>query len=313
MEPGDGAGQVGFELTKDRLCEGDCRIEFTELDEGRCYTINMRDHGLQPLLNDPPAIWSVQSVALRGDSDFQPSFDIGVPSFPKQKVMTLPELQGAVRERLPDEGPEVTVAALRQLCDSSIEDAIRAIREGRTGFDHFHYGFILRSRSHGETGDVSDIIIESPLLNRVRHHMYSPPSQSSPDAKRITTHNRLRFFALRSLLLNEASREEILALFPQFTELDSKAREFLNNVQHYVLEHSRRRASRPEKQSAGASPPAAPHRSSVACLGDEVLRAVYREFPNFNGFERGVAEATIRGYVHDAQNAMFVLAAIGLA
>jgi hypothetical protein len=300
LAPADGlpgkstlAEAIGAKLTRGRLSAEDCRLDFDALDDTRCYTIGMREHGVQALLADPVAVWSVQSVDLGEGSDFQPNFAIGVPAFPCQSVIS------------PEETQLVTVASLQEMCNTSRERAVAAIRDGCVGFEHFDYGYILRSKDRDATGEDSDIIIESPLLNEVRG-MYSPAPSSSPDSERITPHNRLRYSAMRGLL-NETRRQEILDLFPQYSELDNKAREFLGNVQHYVIERSRQTGIR---EPAAAGPP---RHMSVTSLGNEVLAAIFEKFPNFNGFERGVAEVTVRGFLYDSLNAMFVLAAIGLA
>jgi len=298
---------LGAEYVEDCICDGDARIDFRNLDDTYCYTICMRDHGLQPLLSDPQGIWSVQMVSLEPDSRFQPKFSQDVPHFPPQVIIGAERLQEQIRELLGG-GNGITVKNLHALCKTSIEEATAAIAEplrAAKGFQ-FNYGYILRSRNRNATGDCSDIIIESPLLNRVRHLMYSPPGSSSPDHDRITPSNKLEYYAMRGIL-NKTYRSQVLALFPQFTALDSQAREFLNNVQYYVITKSRAEAV----QTAEIPPYAMP--SDVTSLGDEVLRTIQEKYPNFNGFERGTAEVTVRSYLYDATAAMFVLTVLGRA
>jgi hypothetical protein len=297
LETTEGAGGksiselLGTGLKKDFLCPGDMRIDFGELAPGFCYTVGMRHHDTHPLLADPQGVWNVQHIALGYRSAFQPVFRGGIPHFAEQQLYTT----------------MITYSELVEATQNSLEEAIAAIAAGKTGFEHFKYGFILRSRDIGVTGRNSDVLIDSPLLAFIRNKMYARP-YSREDREHLTAENRNKYGFLRGALISKDTREQLLGLYPQFKELDHKAQEFLKNVERYVVERSKRAvvsgAPKPKAALAGYS-------HATECLGDEILTCLRREHPRFSGFERDVASTVIQGYLYHSVTAMFVLEAIG--
>lgn len=318
--PGETYAMVlGATFRKDFLCEGDTRIDFANLSPDRGYTIGFRNHRMQPLLHDPQAIWNIQSTDLRWGSNFQPSFDpeLGVPAIGKQVVCSAADIEATVRgfrgfdmeldqyfaERPADAPFQIDLRILRLINKTSIPVATKAIAGEESGFDKFLYGYILRSRDVRRSGQCSDIMADSPLLLRIRDNMYRKPRNA--DSERLVPQHRMAYNALRAML-TPGRREGILELYPQFKELDRKAREFLNNVQHYVLEKARRTASGCAEGDRHQGKP-----SPTACLGNVVYDAIIEANSSFNGFEINVADAIVQGYLFDACNALFILTVLG--
>lgn len=283
-----------FRLVKDLLCDGDIRVSLGNLSADRCYTIGMRDHGAHPLKNDPEGLWNVQSIDLRFGAGMAASFDpdLLVPHLPYQHVL--------VPERL-FESSQPKLALLEEMCKGSLEKAKSAIAAGKNGFEHFHYGFILRSLRPDLTGEYSDIIIESELIDRVRDLMYGQPLRE--DREWVGPETKILYNGIRGLL-NESSRESVLTLFPQFKPHDEKIRQFLHNVQRYVIDKARR--------PGGTSASGKPNTSSTASLGEDVYAQIIEQHSQFNGFARGKAEAIVKGYLYDSANALLILAALDL-
>jgi hypothetical protein len=314
------ASALGATFRKDFLCEGDTRIDFAHLSPDRGYTIGFRNHRMQPLLHDPQAVWNIQSTDLRWGSDFQPSFDpgLGVPAIGKQVVCSGADIEATIRgfagfdmeldeyyaKRTSGGAPfQVDLHTLRLINKTSIPVATKAIAEDARGFDKFLYGYILRSGDVRRSGQCSDIMADSPLLLRIRDNMYRKPRNA--DSERLLPQHRMAYNALRAML-TPGRREGILELYPQFKELDRKSREFLNNVQHYVLEKARRSAANAaggEKKQGKPSP--------TACLGNVVFDAIIEANSSFNGFELNVADVIVNGYLYDACNALFILTVLG--
>lgn len=282
---------LGTELRENYLCEGDMRVDFGGLDPGYCYTIGMRHHDTHPLLADPQGVWNVQNISLDHRSAYQPIFSGGIPHFAEQQLI----------------GDTITYSELIASTKDSISAAIAAIADGKHGFEHFAYGYILRSKDIGVTGRDSDVLIDSPLLTIIRNKMYARPI-SKEDRERITAENRNRFGFLRGSLLSSKVREQLLGIYPQFQELDGKVQEFLRNVERYVIETTKHslvnRESKAKSQSAGYSHP-------TVCLGNGIISSLQQEHPKFHGFERDVASTVVRGYLNQAVTAMFILTALG--
>lgn len=292
------AKALGAALVEDSLERGDVRISFTEIPVGRCYTINVRNHTMHPLLADPQAICNVQSVDLTPDARdavqkgltiFQPSFSEGIEVIEPQVVLA-------------SEG--ITYEVLCEQMVDSLERAVEAISSGNTfqpNSEEFNYGYILRSKDVSRTQSCSDVIIESPLLARIRHHMYRKPRTDDREFLQEKPHLRMAYNALRGIL-TPGCREEVLGLFPQYTELAEACDEFLKSVAHIAQERARKATTASEGSSG----------TRIADrYADVVLQHIEKDHSNFNPFDSQTSSAIIEGYLYDAASTVCVLAALG--
>lgn len=301
-------GHLACELRTGYLCDSDSRLDFPDLPGDSCYTVGMRGHAMQPLLADPEAVWFVQSVSTVPGSRYQPEFRAATDALkglPPQTVVPAAQLLEDIRAaRFPAAVDHVTVRGLEVVFEASIEAATSAVMQGLNSFEHFHYGYILRSVDIGATGPTcSDVILESPLLQKAVRHMYGQVPRA--DADHVPPKLKYTYNAVRALLSSEKRRGMVLGLFPQYLELDYKVREFLANVEHEILNRARK-----ETLSQPRRPPPTSYVSSMAAA---VLDAIRREHPSFGPFEGDTAVAIVKGFLYDAVNAVLLLKALGLA
>jgi hypothetical protein len=252
------AAATGMALARGLLGDGDVRLAFEALDPGRCYTLGLRHGNFHPMASDPPAAWLIQTAVLATGVPEVGAEGPGLPGVPRQAIFGRGDLA-----RLAEEAGDAELAAalggerplalgdLERLCAGALDEAKKAIAEKRAATPlaapsgvricPFNYGFILRSRYPPATGPFSDILIESPLLRRVRQLVYQKPPRA--DREYLDESSRLDYCALRAFL-TATDCADFEALFPEFAAPRFRAyREFVDNVTHLVLHYHRLAAS----------------------------------------------------------------------
>lgn len=286
------ADEAGIGLT--RSSEGQTRLTFANLARDRSYTIGFRHHNFHPMLADPERMWQIQHAVLTGASPRVVQHG-GLPGIPDQKVSTS-ELKARV-------GTTLTLATLRNLGSNAFEEAVRLIGTSRdTGSPlragELNYGYILRSRSPERTRDSSDLLVESPLLARIRKLAYERAPRLIRD--KLTADERLEHNALRAYLTaNE--RLAFLALFPNWAPKFQAYEEFTSNVVHLVVHAMRQRTMAP----ASREPAMRSTTGQVArALLDHISR--YESPPPFNRD----TDSIVRDYVVSPEYAYLFLRAL---
>ena len=167
------------------------RLTFTGLDPACCYTIGFRHHNFHPVLADPERVWLIQCrVAATGASA------AGPPGLPTRTCE--PFSFG--------DGP-VTLAALRATGEKAFERAVEwALERGDAAGagaggplpDAFNYGYVLRARDPAAAGAAAEVLVETPLLTRVRRLFYERAPAVVCDS--LTADTRLEYNAMRAFL-----------------------------------------------------------------------------------------------------------------
>jgi hypothetical protein len=285
----------------ERPTPGVTRLAFANLSRDCCYTIGFRHHNFHPMLADPERMWQIQHAIL---TDMTPRVVQrgGLPAVPDQNIRTdeLKEKAGGV----------LTFASLHGLGTDAYETALKLI-EGLAGAEKasngfgpaaaigaLNYGYILRSRSPERTRENSDLLIESPLLARIRKLAYERAPRSIRD--KLKADERLEHNALRAYLTaNE--RHAFLALFPNWAPKFQVYEEFVNNVVHLVVHAMRQRAMAPATREPAM-------RSTTGQVARALLDHIGRH-ESLTAFNRDT-EGIVRDYVVNPEYAYLFLRAM---
>lgn len=290
-------GIPGLHLRRKALGENDVRLHFDEgaLDCSRCYTIGFRFTDFHPLALDPCRMWQIQWADLAdGVSRFG---DGGLPNVPYQTVCNYADLRGS--------GRVVTVDILRERFRDSLTRAKSAIahaagkqpqKKAHSPVPELHYGYILRSTSLADTGMYSDILLESPLLLRVRNLVYQRPRNNHEvDHESRLEHSMLRAF------LSIADKTDFLKLFPQFGDKFRSYKDFIDNVVSLVIQMQRQKFLTPERGCSTRTP--------TAKVAHAMLMHINRH-EQLNAFHKDATQ-TVRAYVIRQEYCALYLQALG--
>jgi hypothetical protein len=287
---------AGLTLRRGVLGPEDVRLDFAALDPRHCYTVGFRHKDPHPLQADPPGVWNIQSADLStGVAAYGPEAP-GLPHLPRQATYSLQDLcrqLGAESGRAPATaapGPP-TRAMLERVGQSALEKAKAAISRGGPYWSPlppapgrhrcpFHYGFLLRARDPSVTRGVPDLLLESPLLRRVRQLVYASPPGSGHEW--LDHSSRLEYHALRAYL-SVGDREDFLALFPEFAPRFDRYRSFVENLIHEVLHLSRQNAMGPLGCTAGLP------RTRTATVARGLLAFIVQHEKDFQPFHEQAA------------------------
>lgn len=286
----------------DTHADGTTRLTFTNLDRNYCYTVGFRHHNFHPLKADPERMWQIQSADVSGDRPIVvfSGNGRGLPGIPDQVVYPSAEIACA--------GAPPSIEALRAAGSNALPRAAAYIAQLAAGTpraenspvaaSELNYGYILRSRDPARTRENSDILIETPLLARIRKIVYERAPRSVRDS--LTATDRLEYNALRAFLTS-TERGDFLALYPDWASRFCAYEEFINNIVHLVVHTSRQRAMAPASREPSLKSPTG---QVARALLDHICR-----FEQLSPFHKDT-ESIVHDYVVSPEYAFLYLRAM---
>jgi hypothetical protein len=277
------------------------RLAFAQLDPACCYTVGFRHHAFHPLTADPERMWQIQCTDLAGDRP-RAVHGGGIPHIPGQRVLRDHELARLLGSRMPTEGLReagaVTCESLRALGRDALPRAIAAI--GAHELAPLNYGFILRTRDPARTGEHGDVLLETPLLARVRKLAYERAPPNVRD--HLAPAERFEYNAMRAFL-TVGDRADFQALYPGWAPRLAAFGQFVDNVVARVIHALRQRAMAPASREPAARTPT----GQVAAALLEHIRQ-FEDLATFNAH----TEQIVHDYVVNPEYAFLFLRAIQL-
>jgi hypothetical protein len=184
-----------------RLTVRDGGLAHVALDPAFCYSVGFRCADFHPYAGDSRrTIWAV-GVAAVGAATVRG----GQLSLARFAGAAPPGVTGQRLIELGAGGPP-TVAGLR----ARVADSLARARADPTAPGE--YGFVLRARPAVAPPGLRDVLVESPLLARIRQLVYEP----APGARGAATpETRLELAAWRAFLAGGEMRADFAALFPR--------------------------------------------------------------------------------------------------
>jgi len=293
-------------MSLETTSDGSKRLAFTTLDRSLCYTVGFRHHNFHPLHCDPERMWQIQCTnRATMETTFSPKPGTGLPVIPEQNVYA--DLTELAREASPgiDPPPQLTLDSLRSLGKNAFEVAATYIAGLTAATPNTHqlppemnYGFILRSRNPAATSPYSDLLVETPLLARIRKIVYERAPRTVRD--NLSAEDRLEYNAMRAFLTaNE--RQDFLALYPQWAKRFQAYEEFVNNVVHLIIHTTRQRAMAPTNRE--------PSLKSATGQVAKALLAHISRYEKITAFNKET-ESIVRDYVVNPEYAFLFLRAM---
>jgi len=293
-------------MSLERKEDGTTRLRFTSLDASRCYTVGFRHHNFHPLAADPERMWQIQCTDLSGATPTV-VYSGGLPAIPEQSLcadLAALASEAALAAGKPSDTP-LTVEGLRALGRDAFSRATAFIA-GRAGSApaaaalpaELNYGYILRSRDPSRTGEHSDILVETPLLERVRKFVYERAPRTVRDE--LTSADRLEYNAMRAYL-TASERLDFLALYPNWVPRFQAFEEFVNNVVHLVIHAIRQRAMAPASREPAM-------KSATGQVARALLDHICR-YESLTAFHKDT-ESIVRDYVVNPEYAFLFLRAM---
>jgi hypothetical protein len=218
------------------------RLQFKHLNPNRCYTVGFRHHNFHPMKADPERMWQIQCTDLSGPVPVTIQYlslaaAAGLPGVPWQVPCSL-QTTGATVEELRARG---TDAIARAEAFIKFTGAVTALA-GSEPSSELNYGYILRSREPARTGVCSDVLLETPLLARIRKIVYErAPRDIRPH---LTACDRLEYNAMRAFL-TASYRDAFLSLYPDWSVRFQAYKEFTDNIVSHMINILRQRALEP--------------------------------------------------------------------
>ena len=291
----------------DTHADGTTRLTFTNLDRNYCYTVGFRHHNFHPLKADPERMWQIQSADVSGDMPIVvfSGNGRGLPGIPDQVVYSSAEIACA--------GALPSIEALRAAGSNALPRAAAYIAQlaaekppaekppaekPPAETSELNYGYILRSRDPARTRENSDILIETPLLARIRKIVYERAPRSVRDS--LTATDRLEYNALRAFLTS-TERGDFLTLYPDWASRFCAYEEFINNIVHLVVHTSRQRAMAPASREPSLKSPTG---QVARALLDHICR-----FEQLSPFHKDT-ESIVHDYVVSPEYAFLYLRAM---
>lgn len=170
------------------------------LDKTRCYTFGFKHpsmHSFYAGSVDPVyKMWFIQSVnCTDGDIKCTPDTQTQVDSFETLKISTQSVLQDSDVKKL---------NSLTKVAHHALYTFLTA--------SEVNYGYILKSRDTSKTGVYSNILLESTLMQKIRHLYYH--SKYNKISKQMN-YNREKFIIVQSYL-DMNTHDLFIELFPRF-------------------------------------------------------------------------------------------------
>jgi hypothetical protein len=277
-------------------------LAFSKLDAGRCYTVGFRHWDFHPLRADPERMWQIQACES-GMHFVPPRMPGALPVIPGQTVESAEALAAkqipATLAGLRDDGRDALAAAANYI---SVNPAGVPATSPTHGYilkppSILNYGFILRSRDPNVTGIHSDILVETPLLARIRKLAYERAPRADRDA--LAPSEGFAYNAWRALL-TPGQRETFLSLYPEWKERFTVYSDFLSNVVEAIIHAIRLRAMAPATREPALK--TATGRVAAALL-EHISRC-----ESVSAFHKDL-ESVVRDYVADPQYALLFMRA----
>lgn len=277
---------------------GATRLAFSSLDPARCYTFGFRHHNFHPLRADPERMWQIQSFDVSGAAPVPVA--PGLPLIPEQAVFRPPE--GA-------QPTGVTVGSLRDYGAQAIERACAfsaALAKGAGQLPPYlppdiHYGFILRARDPSRCDGLANVLIESPLLIRIRQIAYDRGGHGGRGQEEPTAPERARFVAMRAFLGPDGG-STFLGLNPDWAPQFRRFDAFVRSVVDLIIHTMRQRA-----QGISSREPAL--HSPAGKVAGALLQHICKHEPGLTPFHKEVA-SLVRDYVANPAYALLFLRAL---
>jgi hypothetical protein len=292
-------------MTLEARADGTTRLNFTNLDRTRCYTVGFRHHNFHPMKADPERMWQIQSTDLSGAAP-QVIFSgngRGLPVIPDQHVYADDSFGSSALG-----GEALSLESLRAIGSNALARAAAYAAQfaggeapsGQPGTlpTELNYGYILRSRDPARTREHSDFLVETPLLGRIRKIVYERAPRSVRDS--LVAADRLEYNAMRAFL-TATERGDFLALYPDWAARFQAYEEFVNNVIHLVIHATRQRALAPMSREPSLKSPTG---QVARALLDHICR-----FEKLTAFHKDT-ESIVRDYVINPEYALLFLRAM---
>jgi hypothetical protein len=163
----------------------------------------------------------------------------------------------------------------------------------------FQYGFILRSRDTAVTGPLSDILLDSDLLVKLRQLVYD--KMQYYDYNAVTAKNRLEYNAMRAFL-SRTDRTAFRSLFPQWEDAFTAYANFVKNVTDAIVHIMRAESMKPVTRVPAPNTP-----TTAVAMG--LLAHIRSREAHFNPFNEGFSRM-LEDYVNDPNYAYLYLRAL---
>ena len=259
------------------LADGGTRLDFETLDRGRCYTFGFRHHNFHPMRADPERMWQLQSADISGPVPrvIFSGNGHGLPGIPDQYIYAEGFL-GATEV--------LSLEALNAAGANALAPGVHPVH---------NYGYILRSRDPARTREYSSVLVETPLLKRIRNIVYTRAPRAIRDI--LTSEDRLEYNAMRAFL-TATERRDFLALYPDWAARFQEYEEFVNNVIYLVVHGLRQRATAGDMSPRGGGGRAA----DKPALKTPTSQVAYALLDHICRFEKLTAfHSDTRSIVHD--------------
>ena len=273
------ATEYSMILMHDKLCPGDTRLEFGNLDISRCYSFIIRTHYFHPLYQDPEGIWSVCQWGLTKPVDML--------SIPSQTTYSIKDFK-------------IKHSVKGNLTVGKIESIIN--HECASG--SINYGYMLQSKKSSTDGVISDcdlnIMIDSNLLKRVRDSIYKYPTAIIRDS--LNHNNRTEYFIMKAFL-TPINHIEFLSLFPHFKPMFDKFQIIFDSVVTTILQMRQKQLMSDEIISDDSNVDTT---SPLNCVSSLLLDYIIKRDLTFNPINAD-AKKIIRDFILKSEYAMIFL------
>ena len=277
----------GMSLVNDKLCTGDTRLEFSNLDPLRCYSFIIRTHHFHPLYQDPEGIWAICQWGLTEPVDML--------SIPSQIIYSVRDFK--IKHNIKG---NLLVDKIESIINHECV-ILPDIPTRRGGIKTIHYGYLLQSKKHSTSDVISDcnlnVMIDSNLLKRIRDAIYKYPTAIIRDS--LSHNNRTEYFIMKAFL-TPINHIEFLLLFPHFKFMFDKFQIIFDSVVTTIL-HMRQMQIMSDTMVEGVDTT-----SPLNCVSSLLLDYIIKRDLTFNPINAD-AKKIIRDFILKSEYAMIFL------